>query len=120
MRTYAIFAHLTIVPRITFLIIKSNISFLITKLSTQDQDLTLGGLTPVPNVQKLIAEQGLTFTNGFVHTPVCCPSRSSYLTGRYIHNGGALNNTIGMCAEEREKKIFAPSTALSPLSLSSL
>eukprot|EP00048_Salpingoeca_helianthica_P017187 m.235967 g.235967 ORF g.235967 m.235967 type:complete len:493 (+) comp20371_c0_seq1:17-1495(+) len=53
---------------------------------TDDQDLELGGLTPMKNAQKLLAEQGATAKNWFVHTPVCCPSRAQMLTGRMFHN----------------------------------
>lgn len=68
-------------------------------LLTDDQDLELGGLKPLKNLRRLVTEQGTMFTNAFVHTPICCPSRSSYLSGRYIHNGGALNNSVaGNCA----------------------
>lgn len=62
---------------------------------TDDQDLLLGGGLPLPEGQngtplkktrELIAEKGLTAKNFFVHTPICCPSRSELLTGRYFHN----------------------------------
>lgn len=48
---------------------------------TDDQDQLLGGsfpispfnkgATPLPNVQKLMVEEGATATNFFIHTPIC-------------------------------------------------
>lgn len=35
------------------------------------------------------------FSNGITSTPLCGPSRSSYLTGLYALNHGNVNNTIG-------------------------
>lgn len=46
----------------------------------------------MPNTQKLIFDQGVTFSHGYVTTPFCCPSRSSILTGLYAHNHKVLNN----------------------------
>lgn len=40
----------------------------------------------MPNTQELIFNQGVTFDEGYVTTPFCCPSRSSILTGMYAHN----------------------------------
>jgi arylsulfatase A-like enzyme len=40
----------------------------------------------MPNTQALIFEQGVTFNEGYVTTPFCCPSRASLLTGMYAHN----------------------------------
>lgn len=55
---------------------------------TDDLDWTLGGThaSTLHRTRALIAEQGMTFTNWFVQTPVCCPSRAELLTGKYFHN----------------------------------
>jgi N-acetylglucosamine-6-sulfatase len=47
----------------------------------------------MPQVQSLIANQGTSFTNALATTSLCCPSRASFLTGRYAHNHGVLDNT---------------------------
>ena len=42
---------------------------------TDDQDIKLGGLANQTVVKQLLADKGLSFSNAFVTTPVCCPSR---------------------------------------------
>ena len=61
---------------------------------TDDQDVTMGGTTPLRAARELIAESGAEFTNAFATTPICCPSRSSVLTGRYLHNTGTLVHCV--------------------------
>ena len=59
---------------------------------TDDQDILLGGslptsaefspgATPLPRTKKLMMDGGAHATNFFIHTPVCCPSRSELVTG---------------------------------------
>ena len=49
----------------------------------------------MPQTRALLAEQGTTLADFFVTTPVCCPSRSSILSGRMAHNTGATTNGCG-------------------------
>ena len=51
-----------------------------------DQDHVLGGMDPYPNIQRLLGRDGTNFSNFFVNTPVCCPSRAELMGGRYGHN----------------------------------
>lgn len=47
-----------------------------------------------PNIDK-IAKQGVRFTNGYVSSPYCCPSRAGLLTGRYQTRFGHELNVVG-------------------------
>jgi arylsulfatase A-like enzyme len=59
-------------------------------IMTDDQDAA--SLSVMPNVRRLLAEQGTTYTTSLVGYPLCCPSRATYLTGQYPHNHGVLDN----------------------------
>ena len=60
-------------------------------LMTDDQ--TVESMRVMPNTKVLLADQGVTFTNNFVSYSLCCPSRSTFLTGQYAHNHGVWGNS---------------------------
>lgn len=49
----------------------------------------------MPNLQSEIVSKGIDIKNGYITTPVCCPSRTETITGRYFHNvKNEANNTL--------------------------
>lgn len=94
---------------------KPNIVFIL----TDDQDVALGGETPMAKTKKLIGDEGVVFENMFTSSPLCCPSRSSIFTGRYVHNHGAVNNSIdGNCSSpawQQTQEVSAFPTVLKAL-----
>ncbi|XP_075065556.1 N-acetylglucosamine-6-sulfatase [Mixophyes fleayi] len=78
---------------------------------TDDQDVSLGGMIPLKKTKRLIADLGVTFTNAYVGSALCCPSRASILSGRYPHNHHVVNNTIeGNCSSKAWQKTQEPYT----------
>jgi arylsulfatase A-like enzyme len=49
-------------------------------------------LDHMPNVQNELIEKGTTFSNGYVVNPLCCPSRTTILTGKYSHGTDVYSN----------------------------
>ena len=63
------------------------------------QDVELGSLNAMPILNQQLVQQGTMFRNFFVDVPVCCPSRTSFLSGRYAHNNGAFGGSHGWCGK---------------------
>lgn len=71
---------------------RPNIVFIITDDQRWDWLGAAGHpLLRTPNIDRLAAE-GALFTNFFTTTPLCSPSRASFLTGQYPHTHGVINN----------------------------
>jgi arylsulfatase A-like enzyme len=77
---------------------KPNILFIVT-----DDQRAIDTMHSMPNTLKWfrdggvmnggsVIDPGIEFGEGYATTPLCCPARSSILTGKYAHNHGVRNN----------------------------
>lgn len=82
-------------------------NFVFLHCESTDGRLYYNDIVPLPNIKKLAA-RGALFAATYANAPVCCPSRSSMLSGKYPHklphwhNGilvpGVYNNYEGLDA----------------------
>ncbi len=61
-------------------------------LVIEADDMRTDDLRWMPHTRALVGGRGLTFLNSFAPNPLCCPSRSSFLTGLYSHNHHVLSH----------------------------
>jgi arylsulfatase A-like enzyme len=49
-------------------------------------------LDVMPAVRRWFVDGGMSFSTAYATTPLCCPSRASFLTGQLLHNHGIDDN----------------------------
>jgi sulfatase-like protein len=67
---------------------------------TDDQRADTMGM--MPRTLQSFGQQGVQFPNAYVTTPLCCPSRASIMTGRFVHNHKVKNNYQAPLLDQRQ------------------
>lgn len=55
-------------------------------------DMRDGDLDHMPITRRLVADQGMGFTDAISPHPLCCPARAQLATGQYAQNNGVQHN----------------------------
>jgi arylsulfatase A-like enzyme len=66
-----------------------------------DDQRAHGTMDVMPTTRAWFETGGTAFTQAFATTPVCCPSRSSVFSGRYVHNHGVRDNASSAALDQR-------------------
>src|SRR5262245_55637194 len=61
-------------------------------LVVMTDDMASTDLKFMPNVRRLLVEQGTKFNDAVDSFPLCCPARATFITGQYAHNHGVAGN----------------------------
>jgi arylsulfatase A-like enzyme len=77
---------------------KPNIVLLLTDDQRWDE------LSRMPTVESQIVDKGVNFANGFVVDPLCCPSRTTILTGKYSHSTMIYRNVRSTAASPSSRR----------------
>ena len=95
--------------------VRPNFVFLLTddqdmKLGSEDVYTKWGSIESQHSVQERLLRGGTAMKNFFVNTPICCPSRTEYFTGRYFHNVRGVNGTG--CMHVNTTYVSSPETGI--------
>lgn len=60
----------------------------------------------LPEATRRLSEEGTRMERAYVTTPLCCPSRASFLSGQYGHNNGVLANDPGYPSLRRPRDVL--------------
>ena len=66
---------------------RPNVMIILTDDQRSDQTFDV-----MPKTTEWLIKGGTTFPYGYVTTPLCCPSRSTLMSGRYMHNHTVYDN----------------------------
>ncbi len=64
-------------------------------IMTDDQRGDAQSLAVMPKTRRIFGEQGLSFRHAVTTTSLCCPSRASIFSGKYMHNHNVRRNRDG-------------------------
>jgi len=79
---------------------QKNIIFLL----TDDQDLRLGSMGAMPFLRENVLAAGANLTSYFICTPICCPSRTTFMSGKYVHNNKVSSVSAGGCMRQNTSR----------------
>ncbi len=81
-------------------------------IMTDDQDAQPDIMAAMPNLQGLVADQGMTFDSFFAPVPLCCPARAILLLGQYAHNSQILHNLMPIGGFQRFLELGLENTTI--------